>query len=70
MNEITENKVSKWAKLKGELKGREYWVGIVGIALTVGIVVAVIFYWEEVRALEGYGYAGVFLVSVFGDLVT
>jgi len=38
----------------------------VGIVLTAGIAVAVVFYWEQVRALQGYGYAGAFLISVFG----
>lgn len=37
-----------------------------GIVLTAGIAVAVVFYWEQVRALQGYGYAGAFLISVFG----
>lgn len=37
-----------------------------GIVLTAGIAIAVVFYWEQVRALEGYGYAGAFLISVFG----
>jgi membrane protein YqaA with SNARE-associated domain len=32
----------------------------------VFLAVAVVYYWEYVRALEGYGYVGVFLISVFG----
>ena len=43
-----------------------YVMGIAGIVLTVLIAVAVIYFLERVRALEGYGYLGVFLVSVFG----
>ena len=37
-----------------------------GIVLTIAIAVAVVFYWKEVRALQGYGYAGAFLISLFG----
>ncbi len=43
-----------------------YIVGIVGIVVTVTMAVAVIYFWESVRALEGYGYLGVFVISVFG----
>ena len=52
--------------MKRGLKKREYWVGVLGIVLTIGVAVAVIFYWENVRALEGYGYLGAFIISVFG----
>ena len=55
-----------WDKLRGTLKRWEYIVGILGILLTVGLAVVVIVYWENVRALEHYGYLGAFLISVFG----
>lgn len=48
------------------MKRWEYVVGILGILLTVGLAVVVIVYWENVRALEHYGYLGAFLISVFG----
>ena len=66
MNEIAESKVSKGTKPRGWLKRWEHWVSAAGIVLTVGMVVVVIFYWREIRALEGYGYAGAFLISIFG----
>jgi len=34
--------------------------------MTVGIAVAVIFYWENVREFQQYGYLGAFVISVFG----
>jgi membrane protein DedA with SNARE-associated domain len=55
-----------WDKLRGILKRWEYIVGILGILLTVGLALVVILYWEDVRALEHYGYLGAFLISVFG----
>ena len=56
----------KWIKLKRILTRWEYHLGILGIVLTVVLAVAVVYFWEEVRAFEQYGYAGVFLVSIFG----
>ena len=56
----------KWDRLKGILKRWEYHVGILGIVLTVGLAVAVIFFWEDVRAFEQYGYLGAFIISLFG----
>ena len=56
----------KWDKLKGILKRWEYHVGILGIVLTVGLAVVVIFFWEDVRAFEQYGYLGAFIIIVFG----
>ncbi|MBI2869269.1 MAG: VTT domain-containing protein [Chloroflexi bacterium] len=41
-------------------------LGITGIALTLLMAAAVVYYWEFVRALEGYGYLGAFIVSVLG----
>jgi membrane protein YqaA with SNARE-associated domain len=55
-----------WERIKGALKRWEYLVGIAGIVITVLLVVGVIFFWEEIRDLEHYGYLGAFLISVFG----
>ncbi len=60
------SKGSKWTKLKRGLRGWEYWVGALGIVLTVAIVIAAVFYWEDLRRLGHYGYLGAFLISVFG----
>ena len=57
----------KLTKLGGALRRWEYLVGILGIVLTVLLGGgAVIFFWEDVRALEHYGYLGAFIISVFG----
>jgi membrane protein YqaA with SNARE-associated domain len=55
-----------WEKLSVAFKRWEYLVGIAGILVTVVLVVAVIFFWEEIRSLSHYGYLGAFLISVFG----
>ncbi len=56
----------KWTKLKRGLGRWEYHLGILGLILTIGIAVAVVFYWENVREFQQYGYLGAFLISVFG----
>ena len=66
MNKTAEGKVSKWAKLERIVKRWEYWIGVAGLVLTVGVALAVIFYWEDVQALGSYGYLGAFLIGVFG----
>lgn len=71
MNKATEsreriNANSDWVKLRRSWGRWEYWIGIAGIGLTVGIAVAIILYWEDVRTLEQYGYIGAFVISVFG----
>lgn len=60
------NPSTRWDKLIQILGRWEYLIGILGILLTIGIAVAVILFWEEVRALEHYGYIGVFVISAFG----
>ncbi len=55
-----------WERLKGASKRWEYYVGIGGILITAAVVVVVICFWEQVRALEHYGYLGAFVISVFG----
>ncbi|MFQ6122675.1 MAG: VTT domain-containing protein [Dehalococcoidales bacterium] len=43
-----------------------YILGIFGVVATLLMAVAVVYYWEWVRALEGYGYLGAFLISILG----
>ena len=43
-----------------------YILGIVGVVVTLFMAVAVVYFWEFVRALEGYGYLGAFLISILG----
>jgi len=66
MSRTVESRVSRWAKLERIIRRWEYWIGVAGIALTVGVALAVIFYWEDIQALGGYGYLGAFLIGVFG----
>jgi len=50
---------------KGSAK-TAYILGIVGIVATLLMAGAVIYYWEWVQALEGYGYLGAFSISILG----
>ncbi len=43
-----------------------YILGIIGVVVTLVMAVAVVYFWELVRALEGYGYLGAFLISILG----
>jgi len=43
-----------------------YILGVVGVVITLLMAVAVVYFWEFVQALEGYGYLGVFLISILG----
>jgi len=56
----------KNTKVNSGGKRWEYYVGILGVVLTVAMAVAVVYYWEWVRGLEHYGYAGAFLISILG----
>jgi len=66
MSKTAVNKVGKRTKLQGIIKRWEYWIGVAGLVLTVGVVVAVILYFDDIQALGGYGYLGAFLIGVFG----
>lgn len=57
--------MEKETKRKGSSK-RAYILGIIGIVLTVLMAVAVVYFGEAVRALEGYGYMGAFFISILG----
>jgi len=66
MSKTNESKVGKWTRWRGGLGRWEYWIGVAGLALTVGVALAVIFYWEDIQAIGAYGYLGAFLIGVFG----
>ena len=66
MSETAENKISKWTRWGGGLARREYWIGVAGLVLTVGVVVAVVLYFDDIQALGAYGYLGAFLIGIFG----
>jgi membrane protein YqaA with SNARE-associated domain len=57
---------SSWEWLKRASKRWEYYVALAGILLVVGLGVGVICFWEQVQALQQYGYLGAFLISIFG----
>ena len=50
---------------KGSAKA-VYFLGILGVVATVLMAVAVVYFGEAVRALEGYGYMGAFFISILG----
>ena len=50
---------------KGSAK-KAYIIGIAGVVATVLMALAIIYFGESVRALEGYGYVGAFLISILG----
>ena len=66
MSKTAVSRVSKWAKLQRIIKRWEYWIGVAGLVLTVGVVVAVILYFDDIQTLGAYGYLGAFLIGVFG----
>ncbi len=45
---------------------KAYILGIVGVIITLLMAVAVVYWWEFVRALQGYGYFGAFAISILG----
>jgi membrane protein YqaA with SNARE-associated domain len=45
---------------------KAYFVGIFGVVATVLMAVAVVYYGEELRSLQAYGYLGAFLISILG----
>jgi len=43
-----------------------YILGIVGVVLSLLMAVAVVYFWEYVQTLKGYGYLGAFFISILG----
>lgn len=43
-----------------------YYLGILGVVLTIAMAVAVVYYWEVVQNLQQWGYLGAFLISILG----
>ncbi len=54
-----ETRKNQWGK---------YLLLSIGILLSVLVGVAVVYFWEEIRHAEGYGYTGGFLVSIMGGV--
>ncbi len=57
---------SEESKVKKGSAKRAYILGIIGVVVTLLMAIAVIYFWKSVQALEGYGYAGVFAISILG----
>ncbi|OGO22714.1 MAG: hypothetical protein A2144_06655 [Chloroflexi bacterium RBG_16_50_9] len=53
------------AKKKISARGA-YILGIAGIILTVLMAIAIVYFKDSVRALQGYGYMGAFFISILG----
>jgi membrane protein YqaA with SNARE-associated domain len=52
----TIKKSARWA----------YTLGIIGIILTILMVVAIIYFEDEVKGMQQYGYIGAFFISILG----
>jgi len=55
-SETTRKRSVKWA----------YFLGIFGIVATILMVIAVIYYKEELNSLQHWGYLGAFIISILG----
>ncbi len=53
-------------EVKTGSKKTAYILAIVGVVVTLVMAVAVVLFWKDVQKLEGYGYMGAFLISIFG----
>ena len=60
--ETTSNQIKPTG---GSSKGA-YYLGILGIVLTIAMAVAVVRFWQQVQALQAWGYLGAFLISILG----
>jgi membrane protein DedA with SNARE-associated domain len=63
---MPEDKQDIWGRWRQRLGRWEFWVSSLSVLLTIGIIIALIFYWEQVRSLGSLGYFGAFIISLFG----
>ena len=47
---------------------RFYVIGSLSFLLTVLLVIAIIYFWEQIQQAKGYGYVGGFVVSILGGV--
>ncbi|GAI05820.1 unnamed protein product [marine sediment metagenome] len=59
----TDNSEHKVRKVS---KKWAYILGMVGVVATLLMAIAIIYFWEFVNALGGYGYLGAFVISILG----
>ncbi len=57
---------TKLDKVKRILKRWDFWLGILTISLTLGLAIAVVFYWQSFQEQASFSYLGLFLVSTVG----
>jgi len=58
--------ISLWTRIKGILRRWEYWVGILGVIITIFLAVLIVINRDVVQQLTGYGYFGLFFISALG----
>ena len=59
VSENQQSQRSRWRRW-------EFYVGALGLILTIGMAVAIVFYWDNIQEVGHYGYLGAFIISVFG----
>ncbi len=47
---------------------RVYSISGTGVLLTLLLVAAIVYFWEEIQRAQGYGYVGGFVVSILGGI--
>ncbi|HEX77457.1 MAG TPA: VTT domain-containing protein [Dehalococcoidia bacterium] len=52
---------------KGLGRGKAQYIGILAILATLALAAAIAVFWENVRNLDSYGYAGAFVISLLGS---
>lgn len=57
---------SRLDKIKATLKRWEFWAGTLSLAVTFGLAIIVVFYWQDVQELAGFSYLGLFFISIIG----
>lgn len=48
---------------------KNFYLSSLAIVLTLLFCVAVVYYWEYINQLQGYGYLGVFIISLFAGSI-
>ncbi len=47
---------------------RVYLIGSLSFLLTALLAIAIVYFWEEMQHVKGYGYVGCFLISILGGI--
>jgi membrane protein YqaA with SNARE-associated domain len=54
------------SKKQSKLRRWEYWAGLLGLLLTVGLAAVIVVFWNDVQKIGNYGYLGAFIISLLG----